>query len=167
MNAYRSSPVGGGSGGDGADYTVTLKKNGVEILDYSSCANCLRDSQTNNDVIIGANVGNVKMMLFNAANFNRDISIPDSVNDCSIMLGLATNFSSNIYFSGKVYRNINIADMLYGSSKTRNVYFNHALNNIFNQTGPNALVGNITWATADNCFYNTNYNIYCYYNFAG
>jgi len=167
MNAYRSSLAGGGSGGDGADYTVTFIKDGIETIDYSSCANCLRNSQNNNDVIIGARVGNVANLLYNAENFNRDIIIPESVNDCSGMLCYAYNFSANIYVMGKTYRNINIAYMLYGSSKIRKVYFNHVLNNIFNQTGPNALIGSITWETADNCFFNTDYNIYCYYNFAG
>ena len=86
------------------------------------------------------------------------------------MFYYCNNFSSNIYFNGNIYRNINIKSMLgqTNNSLQKNVYFNSILNNVFNKTDTSSIIGSaITWIDMEdnNGFYNEIYNIYCYNNY--
>lgn len=98
--------------------------------------------------------------------FNQDITIPESVMDCYSLLGNDVSFGKNIYFKGNTYRNIRISSMLEGTnnSKRKNIFFNQALNNKFNGS---SWLDNLSWVPMTNGFYDANYNIYCYYNYAG
>ena len=125
----------------------------------------------NGTVSIGNKVTNCSHMFYYCTNFNQPITIPSSVTNCSYMFYKCTSLSSDINIKGTAYRSLNIYSMLSGknNSKRINVRFNSVLNNIFNvSTAGYTLVSSIiNWTTMTNGFYNTVYNVYCYYNYAG
>lgn len=87
--------------------------------------------------------------------------------------------SYNVIFKSHDVANFRIScflELFKGSSTTfrrRNIYFNSILNSVFN--APGALFVDFsgddwiypTWTPMTNGFYNTKYNIYCYYNYSG
>lgn len=107
-------------------------------------------------------------MMFEYSGFNHDINISKSVNNIAYML-YSNYFNKNIYIQGNEFRNLNIYHMVSENSALRkNIYFNQALNNLFNIANSMSVIGRaITWTAMTNGFYNTNYNIYCYYNYSG
>ena len=121
----------------------------------------------NHPVNIPNNAINCKSMFLGCYNFNQPIIIPNSVIDCSFMFSSCTNFCQNIYFKGQELRDLNVSDLFYNAngSLRKKIFFNSALNSIFNQAKVN--YSSITWETIINGFYNLAYNIYCYYNYSG
>lgn len=174
MGYFRSTLAYQGGGGIdySATYTVSIngeKQDGYCGYQYDSANNM----QIKNRVItIGNNVTNCVFMFNNTRNvsFSEDIVIPARVNNCGRMFS-NSDFDKNIYVKGTVSRVVNIAGMFYNAnnSKKKNIYFNTVLNSIFNKTtASSSIVGtSITWATTTNGFYNSAYNIYCYYNYEG
>lgn len=114
--------------------------------------------------------------MFSGTPYRRDIYIPESVMDISAIveppLG-GIDYNKSIYIKGNVYRNLKTTAMFgsaYGKvhSVRRSVYFNIALNNCFNNANYPTVVGdNVKWTSMTNGFYNSLYNVYCYYNYSG
>lgn len=134
------------------------------------CSNMLRRC-TSFDIplTIGENVVNCSYML-DSTNFNQNIIVPSSVNDLSSFLNSAPQFSNDIYIKGTTFREINVKSMVYYpiDPKRKNIRFNPVLNNIFNQTDRNSVIGlDVTWTPLTNGFYNSNYNVYCFNDYSG
>lgn len=134
------------------------------------CSNMLyRCTNFNIPLTIGENVVNCSHML-DSSNFNQNIIVPSSVNDLSYFLYSAPQFSNDIYINGTTFREINVKYMAYYSiaPKRKNIRFNPVLNNIFNKTDSNSVVGlSVTWTPLTNGFYNSTYNVYCFNDYAG
>lgn len=112
------------------------------------------------------------------ASFNQSVDIPESVTTCAEMFGDCTNMAGNIYVRPKdwewvwgslppTYR------MLVGKNNAKRVNIfvprNSKTNSQFyysgKEDGASGMLGaNITWSTMTNCYYNTAYNVYVYYN---
>lgn len=126
----------------------------------------------NSPVRLGKKVYYCFEMFMGCANFNQDLIIPDTVSSCQDMLWYCNNFASNIYFKGTSYRYIGLGNML-GLSYSlttypkRTLYFNSVLNNVFNTGIMFNTSQSLTWTLMDNGYYNSGYNIYCYYNYDG
>lgn len=173
MNAYRSSPIGSDSG-EGADYTVTLIKNGVREEQYTSLAWSFNNNAFNSPLLLGRMVNNIVGLFRNGA-FNQDIIIPENVSNCIDFLYGCKNFEKNVYFAGKTYRELNIIgafsrDWVYqqGTMNRMNIFFNEVLNNIFNNYAVSFQSVPITFETINaNCYYNSGYNLYFYHNYQG
>lgn len=137
--------------------------NSVRCCNYMffNCANF------NQPVNISQNVEACYSM-FQYSGFNQDLVIPKSVNEIGFML-YTNSYGKNVYIQGNEYRSLHIAYMFSQNNVLRkNIFFNQALNNIFNITNSYSLVGaSITWTPMTNGFYNEYYNIYCYYNYSG
>lgn len=128
---------------------------------------CMSCKNFNMPVNISQNVEECSMMFW-LSSFNQDIVIPKSVNNIAYMLN-TPSYGKNVYIQGNEYRSLNISYMFSKNNVLRkNIFFNQALNNIFNITNSYSLVGtSITWTSMTNGFYNADYNIYCYYNYSG
>ena len=76
----------------------------------------------------------------------------------------------NVYFKGNTSRTLKAQGILNGrtSPKRVNVFFHSIFNSVFNHTNSNSIVAEtITWTSMTNGYYNTKFNVYCYYNYAG
>lgn len=145
MILYRSNPRITYGHDYSEDYTVKVVSNN-ELLP-TSCSYLFKDNSAfNSDIIIGNNVTNLYHML----------------NNCK-------GFGSNIFIKGNTYRNIDTSSMIYfGNNDIRkNIFFNSVLNNCFNNSSSSIVGYTITWSSMVNGFYNSAYNIYCYYNYGG
>ena len=108
--------------------------------------------------------------MFESTAMNQNITIPSNVTSIERML-FNTPFGRNVYIMGNVYRYIDVSCLFNTSTKRKNIWFHSSLNNIFNNA---SIVGydnrdtiKPTWTSMTNGFYNTQYNIYCYYNYSG
>ena len=117
---------------------------------------------------------NIARLFEGCNNYNQPIVLSAQVGNCAGIMVDCNQFSSNIYFTGNTYSSwLNVRSLLSGTnnSKRRNVFFNVVLNNKFNQTQYNAIINpgstGVTWTTMTNGFYNSTYNVYCYYNYDG
>ena len=109
--------------------------------------------------------------------FNSPISIGENVNSAYHMLEGCSSFGQDVYIRGgrrksnSVLGSFNASGLFKScnNSKRKNIWFNNILNNCFNNTGAVSSITNtaITWTAMTNGFYNTAYNIYCYYNYSG
>lgn len=177
MNAYRSSPSGGGAGTDEAKFTIMTKSNGVTKLWPSSCYRKLVGFSLNTPIQIGREVANIQQLLAESHVYNCETIIPDKVNDCAGLFLNADGFGTNIRFAGKEYRAMNVDGLVYKASgvydKRINLFFNQALNNVFNNMrlkvyGYPADNPVLVFDTLDvNCYYNSQCNLYFYHNYAG
>lgn len=166
MQLYRSTIKTQGGGGDySATYTFSI--NGVK--QKGSCARMFANNTSfNSPVIIGNNVNSCYCM-FESTAMNQDITVPINVTELNRML-YNTPFGKNIYIKGKEFRNFNLGGLFNTSTKRKNILFHSSLNSVFNNgaivdDGINLIVP--TWTPMTNGFYNTQYNIYCYYNYSG
>mgnify|MGYP003290482829 CR=1 FL=1 len=132
------------------------------------------DIEFNQPLYIGTNITsentiNASNILKNAKSFNSDIVFSERVTLMLMALDGCTNFGGNIYVKGKTYRSLNIQKMLFNTNNSlrKNVFFNAALNNVFNVTSSSSLVSSVSWTAMTNGFYNAAWNIYCYYNYEG
>lgn len=187
MICYRSTVKQQG----GEDYSATYTASVNGVLQKGSCCNRFHGQTAfNSPVIIGNNIKNCYAMFYSCSSFNQNIIIPNSVNDCTMMFKECTslnqsitipdsvdncvqmfynccNLESNIYFNGNVYRELNLTYAFMSTQSHRiNIFFNIALNNVFNSARI-AVYTIPTWTTMTNGFYNTTYNLYCYYNYSG
>ena len=146
MILYRSNPRITYGHDYSEDYTVKVVSNN-ELLP-TSCVNLFTHNPSfNSDIIIGNNVCNIYSMLYNCK-----------------------GFGSNIFIKGNIFRNINSSSMFHfcNNELRKNIFFNSVLNNCFNSSASNSIVGYpITWSSMTNGFYNSTYNVYCYYNYGG
>ena len=135
-----------------------------------TCEALFRNCQRlNQNIKIPSNASSCSSM-FESTAMNQDITIPSNVRIISRML-FNTPFGRNVYIKGNVYRSILAYGLFDTSTKRKNIWFHSSLNNEFNNTG---LVGydngwsiKPTWTSMTNGFYNTQFNIYCYYNYTG
>lgn len=119
---------------------------------------------------VGLNNIGCYSLLNNSQNFNSPIVFGESVYNVVWALQYCKNFGSSIYFKGNQWRQIAITGLLgfTNNSLRKNVHFNSVLNNVFNRTdGQSIVVNAISWTPMTNGFYNQQYNIYCYNNYAG
>ncbi len=102
-----------------------------------------------------------------------NVEIPENVISTESMFYISSSggypHNINAYFLAKEYKYINIRNMFctyYGNNMyRRNIFFNAVLNNVFNKTDFQSIVGGaITWTPMTNGFYNSYYNIYCFNN---
>lgn len=126
-------------------------------------------TNVNQNIVIPNTVTSLYQTFASSA-MNCDITIPESVLYCTYTL-VRTDFSRNIYFKGNAYRELH-TDSLFqqaNTAKRKNLFFNIALNNRFNNTvsGWTLVYHNITWQSMTNGYYNSEYNIYCYTNYPG
>jgi hypothetical protein len=128
-------------------------------------SNC---SGFNNDVYIPDGIQNMAYAFYNTS-LNRDVHIPMTVKNLYNAFG-ASKFAANLYIDGTYDRGIYATDMMFGISRDlrKNVFFNSCFNSTFNNrycytSNP------LEWTdmTDGNGFYNTQYNVYCYNNYAG
>lgn len=128
--------------------------------------NCVRFNQ---NIKIPSNASTCSSM-FESTAMNQNIIIPSSVNYIDRLL-FNTPFGRNVYIKGNVYRNIRVSGLFNMSTKRKNIWFHSSLNNVFNNADlvayDNGLAIKPTWTSMSNGFYNTQYNIYCYYNYSG
>lgn len=164
MNYYRSNMQGGGGGEFEATYTVTVNN---ELQKTIATEDFKESTSFNDQISIGSNVCSCYGMLMNCTGYNQDLTIPETVTNAMLMMFGCTKFGKNVYFKGKTAKTMPVTSMMYGcnNSLRKNIFFNSALNSIFNATG--SVVSGITWTTMTNGFYNATYNIYCYYNYSG
>ena len=125
-------------------------------------------------IIIPDSVTNCSSMFGHCNSFNSTITI-GNVNDCNFSSFISGNgdsdgnFGNHIYFKTK-QTNINVTGMLTHTNRTlrKSVHFNSVLNSKFNgtdyETG-SIVFYDITWTSMTNGFYNTAWNVYCYYNY--
>lgn len=107
-------------------------------------------------------------LLSNCSKFNQRLVIPANVDSCASLLANCTNFSNSVYFKGTVSRTLNVYNMFgnIGDYLRKNIWFNRALNSVFNSGQLNSSTI-ISWTSMTNGFYNSARNIYCYYNYDG
>lgn len=104
-------------------------------------------------------------IFFNCKSLDATIHLPNMVNNLYRAFAGCVNFKNTIYVCGNTFRQINVKYMIAANATIR---FNSVLNNQFNRTDSNSIVGaSITWTAITNGFYNATKNIYCYYNYAG
>ena len=129
---------------------------------FSACSNF------NQTITIPDNVINCSGVLSETERFNSAITIGKNVINCSGLLGRGYNFGNHIYFKTKS-TSIDITGLFYTYAQKKYIHFNSALNSKFNSTTAAKWLtprGDVTWTTMTNGFYNTAYNVYCYYNYA-
>lgn len=141
----------------------------VEIL-VGTFQSCLIDF--NQPINIPNNVWIMSSIFENCYKFNQRLVIPENVNQLQRALYHCNSYNSSIYILGNTFRDINVSGLLSesGTLSVKNIYFNIALNSVFNRTNPsNSIAGRqIYWTVVDiNCYYDSSYNIYCYSNFSG
>lgn len=144
MNYYRSAMKNAGSGDFSAEYTGTI--NGT-ITDSPTLAHYYEGADFYKDIIncqiIGANVRNV-----------------------SNMYERATNIPNICFEHDNVY--LNTSSMFFNTNNTiKNVFFRRSMNGYFNGQYSNLFERAISFTAMTNGYYNTAYNIYCYYNYSG
>ena len=154
--------------------------NTIEDMEYSSYGLYIsnnfdtgyyvfNNASFNQPVTIGNKITTCASMFAHCTSFNQPIIIPNSVIHCSHMFDYCTNFSNSIYFKTK-NTSLDVTFLLSNcnNSKRKNIFFNSVLNSKFNNTAAYfSIVGrdSITWTPMTNGFYNTAFNIYCYYNY--
>lgn len=123
-------------------------------------------SNLNQPIKIPDSAIDIRYMFGGCSNFNQDMIIPENVMECSRLFVNCYEMHKNIYFKGKNYRNLLIDNLIYtplNAFMSINIFFNHALNNIFN-----TLWGSWTsWTPMENGFYNETWHVNCYYNYPG
>lgn len=131
----------------------------------------------NHPVTIPNSVTDTRGIFLGCANFNQPVEIPVGATDMIETFGGCTNMSGNVIirskniahdvwggkfglqytFMGKSNaKRVNI--FTYGNSTTNKSLY--ASNDVHGLAGPNSF----TWSKATNCYYNSAYNIYVYYN---
>ena len=131
------------------------------LICYHMFENC---HNFNQPVIIDVgNRANCYQMFINCYDFNQPVVIGSNVMNMVQMFVTCSVFNSDIYIKGNEYRTINVSGI--GLTRNLSIHFNHVLNNRFN-TG--TFSGRtLNWITQENMYYNSEYNIYCYYNYDG
>lgn len=131
---------------------------------FSGCSNFNQSFNIPEEVI------SCDSLFLSCVAYNQMTIVPSNVNNAGRMFSGCTGFENTVYFKGNEYRDINVAYSVArcNNLKRKNIYFNSALNNKFNITNSSSIVGaSITWTTMANGFYNSTYNVYCYYNYDG
>ena len=167
---------------DGRAFTFYIGNN------VNTCYEMFADANFNRPVVIPNSVTNCSAMFYRSQFtgipcYNCDLTIPESVMDVSRMFqqmqtASIDQFARNVYFKGTTYRNLNIYHMLdrafwvTNGMKRINLFFNSALNNIFNQSLhvmgiPYDTQWGDYWSPVTNGFAAKQSNVYCYYNYSG
>lgn len=138
----------------------------------NNCTDMFYNCISLNQPIIISNAYNCEGMFYNCINLNQPMIIPSRAATLINMFAGCISLS-DIYIKGTVARTL----LTYGLVRNNNsairlnrinVHFNQILNNKFNNTNTGSLVyAPITWTAMTNGFYNTSYNVYCYYNYPG
>lgn len=173
------------------DNCINLRQQ-IEIPDtVQNCFRMFRNTRVSGNIKMSENATDCREMFFSSPSYLAFVNlfIPRSVTNVAGMLATESGTSGyykeiNVYINGNEYRKLNILSMFGGSTKStlysnsfyngnrKNIFFNAALNNVFNNT-KNSIVGYnnntamISWTSMTNGFYNKTYNIYCYYNYSG
>lgn len=146
-------------------YTMYQEDNGncSPVTGAYTCYNFTDNSYTGNIYI-----GNVPEHVILIANsFNRPIIIPETIKCITHMFNVCRNFYSDIYV--KTNQIDNVANFLQ-TVKGANVYIRPEMETLFRTSNSLSVKGSsITWTndTANNCFYNTSYNLKVIYNYEG
>lgn len=152
---------------------VSFPQNASENCSMAYCFDAC--SIFNQPVNIPNGVSNCAYALMNCDLFNQNVIVPASVNDMTRLLWNSLEWGANLFIKGTVERTIKVSELfgdVFGSyvrinmQKVKNVFFNSALDTTMRNINAGVTM---TWTNMSdgNGFYNTQYNIYCYNNYAG